>query len=275
MRSRDLPLAIWRCGFLGATVLFTARRKLRRLLPEQASVRIKGIKFPIRFRRVSTDRYVIAEVLLRDQYACLRGRAGVRAIVDAGANIGTASVDFMNQYPEARVVALEPDPGNYDLLAQNLRPYGPRAIALRRALWHTSEHLSVVRGEFRDGGEWSVQVKPVTGTSSSQGLPDVAGTSLPDLLDEFQIDRVDILKIDIEGAERLLLPEPLGTMLDRVGILAIELHDAECHERFRRMVEEHPGRVERHGEVATWTAADSASDFSPAVPSPGRRSSGT
>lgn len=248
MRSADLPRAIGRCGPVGAVKLWTARRKLRRLLPRLARLQIRGLKYPLWFRRVSTDRYVIGEVLLRDQYACLADHPDVHTILDVGANIGTASLYLLNRYPKARLVALEPDPGSFELLEKNLRPYGGRATAVRMALWSRAETLYVDRGHFRDGGEWSFQV---TGTPL-QSAPQVDGVPLLTVLDNFGIDLVDILKMDVEGAERLLFRDGLGGALDRIGVLAVELHDEECRQAFLGMIAGRLGELSHYGEVTIW-----------------------
>lgn len=43
----------------------------------------------------------------------------VRTVVDAGANVGFASVYFRSRYPNADVWAIEPDTGNYKQLRHN------------------------------------------------------------------------------------------------------------------------------------------------------------
>lgn len=44
-------------------------------------------------------------------------------IIDAGANIGLTSVYLANRFPNARILALEVDQQNFELLAENARPY--------------------------------------------------------------------------------------------------------------------------------------------------------
>lgn len=248
MRIKDLPRATRRCGPVGAAKLWTARRKLRRLLPRLARLDLKGFEFPGWFRRVSSDRYVIVEVLLRDQYACLTDHANVETILDVGANIGTASLYLLNRYPTARLVALEPDPDSFEMLEMNLRPYGRRATAIRAALWPRAEPLFVDRGHFRDGAEWSFQVTDEPLPSA----PRVPGVPFATVLDDAAIDFADIVKIDVEGAERLLFQDALGGALDRIGLLAVELHDHECRQRFFDMIAGRPGELSRVGEVTMW-----------------------
>ena len=255
MRLTDLPIAVRRCGLGGALSLFVSRRKLRRWLPESGTLRISGLEFPFLFRRVSSDKYVIAEVLFGQQYACLtRDREDAATILDIGANIGTASVYFLNRYPRSRVIALEPDPMNFAVLSRNLEPYGARATAIQAALWPRPAWLTIDRGHFRDGGEWSTQVieAPIGRGPSVQGL------TLRDLIGHFGLTTIDILKVDIEGAERYVLDGTFGQILPLVKILGIELHDQLCRERFFSTIASCSGTTEQHGEVTVWTRRQGA-----------------
>jgi FkbM family methyltransferase len=188
------------------------------------------------------------EVLGNEQYACLRGLTDVRTIVDAGANVGAAAVFLLNAYPHARLIALEPDAGNFEMLERNLSAYGPRAVSLRKALWCRQEPLAVRRGHFRDGGEWTFQVAPTQPAEES----DVEGLTLAQLLGEYGIASIDILKMDIEGAERLVFGSPDGFPLDRVKTIAVELHDEECRQVFLNSVRGVSASLTRHGEVTLW-----------------------
>ena len=243
----QLRTSVARLGVAGTANLLISRRKLRQVLPPVGTVRLRGLAAPFHFRRVSTDRYVLVEVLVADQYACLRGLPDVRTIVDAGANVGTASVFLLNAYPNARLIALEPDAGNFEMLQRNLSYYGPRATAVRQALWHRHERLAIDRGHFRDGGEWSIQVK-----GGAVGAGDVEGVTLPELMRAHQLESIDILKVDIEGAERFVFERSVTGSLGRIGTIAIELHDDECRRVFFKAIEGVPGRITQHGEVTLW-----------------------
>jgi FkbM family methyltransferase len=246
MRINETSAALACFGAGGTLKLLTSRRRLRHVLPSW-TLRVRDYPFPFHFRHATTDKYVIAEVLMREQYDCLRGQRNVRTIVDVGANIGTASVFLLNAYPEASVIAVEADRGNFEVLQRNLAPYGSRAKALHLALWHRSEMLTLDRGNFRDGGEWSFQVK-----RASAGTAEVRGVTLPQLMAEQRLASIDILKIDIEGAERYVFDETMARCLRTVDTLAIELHDSECRDVFLRATSGVAGECDRHGEVTVW-----------------------
>jgi len=248
MLLKHVPAAIDRFGVGGALKLLASRKRFRHWLPEWTTrVSIRNYPHPFHFRHATTDKYIMADVLLDAQYACLMGRDGVRTILDIGANIGTASVVFLNEYPQATVVALEPDPGNFAILQRNLAPYGDRAIASRCALWHRSEALAIDRGHFRDGGAWSFQVRSSHGSDS-----EVEGVTLSEVMRRHGIENIDILKIDIEGAERYVFEGSVAACLPRITRIAIELHDEACRKAFLASVEPLDGGLSQHGEVTLW-----------------------
>jgi len=251
MLLKHFPAAVDRFGFGGALKLLTSRRRFRRWLPDWTQqVSIREYPHPFHFRHGTTDKYIIADVLLDAQYQTLMNLPAVRTILDIGANIGTTSVMLLNTYPDATLLALEPDPGNFAVLQRNIAPYGARAIALRKALWHRPEALTIERGSFRDGGEWSFQVK-----SSGNATSEVDGITLADLMREYELESVDILKIDIEGAERYVFDSSITPCLRRVKRIAIELHDAASRDAFFGCVTPLPGQISQHGEVTLWQQA--------------------
>jgi FkbM family methyltransferase len=178
--------------------------------------------FPIYLRAGTSDTRVFDEVILHRAYDfALPANAGF--IVDAGANIGMASLFFANRYPNAKLVAIEPAGDNAVILHRNVDPYG--RIEVRKAgLWHRSEPLRIV-DLSKDYWSFSVQACP-------PGESDFQGITIPDILRDSGVDTVDILKIDIEGAERQLLFEGETDWLRCVKLLIIELHGDLAAERF-------------------------------------------
>jgi FkbM family methyltransferase len=162
-------------------------------------------------------------------------------IVDCGANVGYASVSFLERYPNAEVIAVEPDPGNAAMARRNLAPYGDRATVVEAAVWPFSTPLRIRRGAFGDGREWSFQVEECPPGE----LPDVAGIDLGRV---FASRSVELLKIDIEGSE-IALFSGACPWLSLVRNIAIELHDHECSEVFHRALAEYSYEEFTAGEV--------------------------
>jgi len=132
--------------------------------------------------------------------------------IDAGANIGLASIAILQQYPAARIVALESDPQICEILAGNLKARPASAVQiLNRAVWDSDEALLFAQdradsGRVGPGGQLRVQ-----------------GLRFLTLLEQYE--RVDFLKMDIEGAEvRVLLD--CESVLDRVEHVFVEYHSS-------------------------------------------------
>jgi FkbM family methyltransferase len=172
----------------------------------------------------------------------------VATIVDAGANIGTASMYFLENFPNARVFSIEPDPGNFSMMAKNVGSYGSRAVPICRALWPTNEELTLKYGVFRDGGEWSTQVSSEKSTQGNK----VSGVSVTELMNEYSLTEIDILKIDIEGAEKHIFNSSSAEWIAKVHCIAIELHDEECRQNFKDAIRPFGGTVIQLGEVTIW-----------------------
>jgi len=145
------------------------------------------------------------------------------AIVDLGANAGFTSIFFARKYPDARVIAVEPVASNLELLQKNIE------------LNHLNLNIEIVHAAIavRDG----TVLMDVSGLDYAHRVIDHAGESvptsqvtrvgaisIPTLMRQFRMDRISLLKIDIEGYETRLLTEDCE-WLRFVDAICIEIHD--------------------------------------------------
>jgi FkbM family methyltransferase len=208
------------------------------------ALRMKGQRAPFRFRPGTSDKEVIEHIFIAGEYDWLP-RHTPKTILDLGANIGATARYFLANIAGSRVIALEPDEGNHELLAANLAPFGDRAEAQHAAVWSRDTSIKVVRGEFLDGSEWTYQAKE----HPDDSLPSVAAKSVPTIMEEAGLDTVDMLKIDIEGGELELFGSGSPEWLRRVKNISIELHGHDCETAFFRAMEPYDYSVERRGEL--------------------------
>lgn len=214
----------------------------------QYRLRPRHARYPLGLRRGSSDPEVFEQIFIGLEYQPLSDLANVQLVIDCGANVGYSSAFFLSQFPTCRVIAVEPDLDNFAMLERNLSSYGERVKCLRRAIWSHDTPLALSRGGFRDGRDWSVQVRPChTGEEGA-----LQGMSIPSLLASSGFDRVSLLKIDIEGAEAVVFRSDLD-WLDRVDALAIELHDdsqfGKATEVFHKAIDGRGFEVLRSGEL--------------------------
>jgi FkbM family methyltransferase len=187
-------------------------------------------EFPTVLMRVGTsDPDVFMQVFAALEYGPLPGTVQPGLIVDCGANVGYAAVSFLERWPQAEVIAIEPDPGNAALARQNLAPYGARATLVEAGVWSATTPLRIRRGAFGDGRQWSFQVEACPPGET----PDVDGVGLADVIGA---RTVELLKVDIERGE-LELFGGLCPWLEQVRNIVIELHDDECTTVFHRALE--------------------------------------
>jgi len=90
--------------------------------PIEIRVLVDGIRHPIHLRLRTSDVSLLDEIILNAEYACETFSAP-RVIIDAGANIGLASVFYANRYPRAKIIAIEPEQSNFDVLKKNTSHY--------------------------------------------------------------------------------------------------------------------------------------------------------
>jgi FkbM family methyltransferase len=144
-------------------------------------------------------------------------------IVDAGAHAGLTTVFFALRYPRATIVALEPEPSNFELLRANTAPF-PSVRPLNAALWHEPARLSLANPE---SDTWTFRFEPARSTAGAggeAGAASVEAITMDALLAQYGTRRMALLKMNIEGAEAEVLAAS-GNWLHRVDNLAVELHD--------------------------------------------------
>ena len=121
------------------------------------------------------------------------------------------------KFPSAQIYSVEPETSNFRTLKKNVAHF-PKVHPLKNGLWHTSGKLSVVDSGL---GEWAFMTAE---TSATDGHI-VEAITIGDILKMSGRDRIDILKLDVEGAEKEIFSKNYESWLDKVDILVIELHD--------------------------------------------------
>lgn len=219
MLGRTADALIARFGWWRALRLLWQLQGARmRARGSRVEVRVPDLAFPVTLRARTTDASTLRQILRENRFAD-RLPDSARFIIDAGANIGLATAYLANRYPSARVVALEIEPGNVAMLRHNMQPY-PNVSVVHAGLWSRATRLSV---ESPSGAEWAFQAAERHATDATRDVP---GLTVSDVMAQFGATHVDILKVDIEGAEREVFGPSAEQWLDRVGLIAVELHDA-------------------------------------------------
>jgi FkbM family methyltransferase len=142
-------------------------------------------------------------------------------IIDAGGYIGTAAIVFAEAYPDATVVSLEPSKENFALLKRNVARY-KNIVPINKALAPEPGRLTL---KDRGTGPWGFTIASKTADNlASTAREEVECTTLDQLMQEFAVDGLGILKLDIEGGEHALLSRNTD-WIGRTDAICIELHD--------------------------------------------------
>lgn len=169
---------------------------------------------------------------------------GVRVVVDCGACIGASTVAFSNKFPAATVIAVEPEFGNFELLESNTLAR-PNVERIRAAVAGAPGTRMVLDPCI---GAWGYTVVESQRHLRSMGQS-VPAITINALLERYRASEIDILKLDVEGAEKELFESSVD-WIDRVRALVVELHDRYvpgCAEAFQRATR-HYSRFESCGE---------------------------
>ena len=193
------------------------------------SIPVAGINVLISARRYpSSDLGILFQVLGKKEYQPVidilkkkRNSTAEIRIIDAGANVGYATLFFKAHFPNAKILSIEIDADNFLQVQRNFDLNNfTSLIPVRKALWKRRANLEIKR-DFRDKTECSYYVEEVDSHTNLEGY------SLHDFMKDQGWDFIDVLKIDIEGSERYLFEsdELADSLLSKTGLLAIEIHD--------------------------------------------------
>lgn len=164
-------------------------------------------------------------------------------ILDAGANIGLSSIMFAKRWPNAKIVSLEVDRANYELLCKNVVKY-PNVTPVNKALWRTDGYVKISNVEAEP---WAFQV--IETSSDDPGA--IEAVSLDKILESSGQEDFGLLKIDIEGAELDLLQSSTADWVNKTMVMAIELHDRfrpGCTTALDRAISKRPHTESAKGE---------------------------
>ena len=215
-------------GFANAVRLLVLQRS--RALPQGTSITIRAFGRAVYYR--GTSDFGVMSHFFRPGYR-IRDLpdSPVRYIVDAGAHIGDETLRFRYFHPDAKILSLEPASGNFRLLSLNVSG-DPAIFPVEKGLWPRDCWLRVFQSAASNE---AFRVEEVDGDPQAG---DVQAISIPSLLREFSFPAIDILKLDIEGAEYHVFDESCRQWIDKVKVFIFECPDND-----------HPGAAFRIFEV--------------------------
>jgi FkbM family methyltransferase len=201
-------------------------------------------------RSGESDKHVLGQIFVDEEYLPLVSRIpSPGVIVDCGANVGFSTAWFAASFPSSRIVAVEADDRNVVQLRRNVAQFGERVSVVHAGIWTDDRGLKLERGKYRGGGAWTTQVR-----ECRQGeCPDIESVSILQLMRRYRLTSIDVLKMDIEGAEVPVLAESRAWM-QAIAAIVIELHDDSCFGTatgiFEEVMQHQQFDVFQHGELS-------------------------
>jgi FkbM family methyltransferase len=141
-----------------------------------------------------------------------RAKTSEPIIIDCGANIGLSVLYFKQLYPRGRIIAFEADPTVHEALRKNMQSFGVTGVTVvNKAVWNSETRLKFLC-EGADSGR-------IARHTDEGRLVEVETVRLKPYLQQ----KIDFLKIDIEGAETEVLKDCRDDLW-RVDLLFVEYH---------------------------------------------------
>lgn len=190
------------------------RWELRRLvtLPRSQPGYTDILGKPFKFHDGASFAVTYKEIF-RDEIYKFHSVSPSKLILDCGANMGLSVLYFALNYPQHRIIAFEPEKETFEILRENVATFGLTNVTLyQKAVWTKSEVLTF----YSDGG-----MGGRVGHKFDYYTPPVRVEAVP--LSDYLEEPVDFLKIDIEGAEDIVI-KSCRSLLGRVDHIFFEYH---------------------------------------------------
>ena len=205
---------------------------------------VPGWHDPVMLRPGTTDTWVFRQQVLGQELE-LDLTPAPRRIIDGGANIGLASRVWAERWPDAKILAVELEPRNVEVLRRNAA-VSPNIEVIHAGIWGSPGKIAV---SDEITGECGYRV------DAANPAGDIRAITIDEIADEHGWDTIDLVKLDIEGSEREVL-KTAHRWLDRTCCVAIELHEKiapGCEAAFDAAIDRSRWDVRTHGEYLVAT----------------------
>jgi FkbM family methyltransferase len=172
-------------------------------------------KYGIKVRKNTSDFEVYRDIFILKHYNFpYKKKPGL--IVDCGAYVGYSSIFFSTRFPGSKILAFEPSSSNFEILRQNTAKY-PGISIFKKGIWPRKAYLKVIDNK---SGNYSFSV-----IESDKTDFDVESVTIDDIIQSSGFDKIDILKMDIEGSEFEIFSQPEISWLEKTDTIIFEFHD--------------------------------------------------
>jgi FkbM family methyltransferase len=210
------------------------------MLAAKTSAEQNGGALPVRWRRDGRDfsaqlpdisaLWVLREVFLLGHYD-LPDDVQPEVIVDLGSNVGISVLYFADRFPNARIIAVEADPDTFRLLEANTSRLS-QVTCVHAAITDHDGEVPLYSG----AESWGASTMPAPEHSTRHVVPSL---TLDRLAEQHGVERIDLLKMDIEGAEAAVIRS--APALGAAGTVVFEFHREHSDDDLWTLLEPLPG----------------------------------
>ncbi len=208
-------------------------------------IKVPNIQKPIFLRPETSDKDVFNDVFVDKQYGFPLG-FNPKVIIDAGSNIGLSVIFFANQYKTSKIFCIEIEKDNFRMLKKNMTDYQD-VILYQAALWDSETSFTILDN---NSGRWGFTV--VEDVNCELAGQKIKSITIDQIIKTHEITCIDILKIDIEGAEKELFSGNYELWLPITKVIMIELHDRMkigCSKSVFQAINKYDFSMEIRGEL--------------------------
>jgi FkbM family methyltransferase len=213
---------------------------LRRRRNDTICIHVKKTSQPIMVRRNTSDVHAFEHIFVYRTYE-IDIPHGEGGIIDGGSNAGYAAVYFANRFPEKKILAIEPDESNAEMIRKNASNYSNVEI-IQAAIWPVNTTLRIMNPKAT---HWAFQV----GESTDTTLKAIRTVTIDELLTRYKLNKISLLKLDVEGSEKEIFSEHYESWISKVECLAIEFHDYFKEGCRNAVMNALRGKIKRHKQM--------------------------
>jgi FkbM family methyltransferase len=222
---------------------------------EYLKTAVNKLPLDIAVRSNGSDKHVFNQIFVIEEYKVVvefmlqfeKETQGWN-IIDGGANVGFTTLYLQKSLPNSKVVSIEPDKDNYEMIKKNMHinNFSMNGNLVNAGLWSRNTYLTTER-TFRDGEDWSITVKETENAENA-----LKAFTITDIINQhFNGENIDLLKLDIEGAEKYIFEADaeVAQFLSKTRFVIIEIHDEmHCRENIYAQLKKNKFKYFNSGE---------------------------
>lgn len=226
---RDL-YTIWLLGIGGGQFIYFRDRMASECAEKSKLLKLRYAGQKLSIRTFSTDMMLVDSILIGnfgnrmwmgEYWQVERYLQTINSdepvVIDAGANVGLFTRVVLKRKPNAKFFSIEPERNNYNILKMNTEQYS-NVVCMQKGLWSKECSLEVIE---RDTGNWGFMVKE----TEKVGEDIIDAISIDYLLNHYNIENIDLLKMDVEGSEYEIFSSENLEWLNKCHAIVIETHN--------------------------------------------------